>query len=165
METGSGVVPQVIGEGLQGSDRVAALQQCGQPANPPLGWQQGADDFASMAARSHWLRPPKNEGFLPQPTPPLSTPPSLNPHPSSPSPPRCRGVGYRSLDFCWVAITGSFFVTRDVAILRRPGAVGFYPGPRGFCRVDLVEGKESGAKGFGLSYGSYTGRNIVQGRH
>ncbi|CAK9025410.1 Ultraviolet-B receptor UVR8 [Durusdinium trenchii] len=37
------VVPQVIGEGLQGSDRVAALQQCGQPANPPLGWQQGAE--------------------------------------------------------------------------------------------------------------------------
>ncbi|CAK9090824.1 unnamed protein product [Durusdinium trenchii] len=39
----AGVVPQVIGEGLQGSDRVAALQQCGQPANPPLGWQQGAE--------------------------------------------------------------------------------------------------------------------------
>ena len=73
METGSGVVPQVIGEGLQGSDRVAALQQCGQPANPPLGWQQGADDFASMAARSHSSTDSASfDSAKPQPSPILT---------------------------------------------------------------------------------------------
>ncbi|CAK9025396.1 Ultraviolet-B receptor UVR8 [Durusdinium trenchii] len=49
------VVPQVIGEGLQGSDRVAALQQCGQPANPPLGWQQGAALGTDRWTSAGWL--------------------------------------------------------------------------------------------------------------
>lgn len=36
-----GAVPQVLGEGLQGSDRVAVLQRCGHAAVPPTGWNGG----------------------------------------------------------------------------------------------------------------------------
>ncbi|CAJ1452803.1 unnamed protein product, partial [Effrenium voratum] len=57
------VVPRVLGEGLQGSDRVAALPSCGQAARPPLGWAQGAEVMGPGWTDAGWMT---HGPYLPQ---------------------------------------------------------------------------------------------------
>lgn len=48
-------VPQVLGEGLQGSDRVAVLQRCGHAAVPPTGWNGGASAKGPGWTSAGWI--------------------------------------------------------------------------------------------------------------
>ena len=49
------VVPQVFGEGLQGSDRVAVLERCGHAAAAPTGWLTGASAKGAGWTSAGWI--------------------------------------------------------------------------------------------------------------
>lgn len=46
--------PLVEGQGLQGSDRIMALKDCGVPAQPPVGWADGASVLGASWVSAGW---------------------------------------------------------------------------------------------------------------
>jgi len=49
------IIPQILGTGLQGGDRVLALKVCGEAAHPPAGWRQGAEMLGPPWMNAGWM--------------------------------------------------------------------------------------------------------------